>query len=42
VRTAALSAAHRQDWAVRDGGVMVVIDGPRFSTRAESRFLGCW
>lgn len=39
VRIAALSAAHRQDWAVRDGGVMVVIDGPRFSTRAESRFF---
>lgn len=39
VRTAVLSAARGQDWAVRDGGVMVVIDGPRFSTRAESRFF---
>ncbi len=39
VRTAVLSAAHQQDWQVRDGGVLVVIDGPRFSTRAESRFF---
>jgi 5'-methylthioadenosine phosphorylase len=36
-RTTALTAAARHGIAATDGGVMVVIEGPRFSTRAESR-----
>jgi len=39
VRGAALSAALEHDWAATDGGAMVVIDGPRFATRAESQFF---
>lgn len=35
-RAAAVQAATAADWVVRDGGTMVVIEGPRFSTRAES------
>ncbi|MQY15186.1 S-methyl-5'-thioadenosine phosphorylase [Streptomyces sp. RB5] len=35
-RAAALAAARGQDWEAVDGGAMVVIEGPRFSTRAES------
>ncbi len=35
-RAAALTAA--RDWPAVDGGTMVVIEGPRFSTRAESRW----
>jgi 5'-methylthioadenosine phosphorylase len=35
-RRVALSEARRAGWTVGDGGTMVVIDGPRFSTRAES------
>ncbi len=35
-RAAALSAAAA--WPAVDGGTMVVIEGPRFSTRAESRW----
>ncbi len=31
-------AAARAEWPVTDGGTMVVIEGPRFSTRAESRW----
>lgn len=37
-RTAALAAARGRDWEPVDGGTMVVIEGPRFSTRAESRW----
>ncbi|MFJ5547803.1 S-methyl-5'-thioadenosine phosphorylase [Streptomyces sp. NPDC093225] len=37
-RQAALEAARGRDWEAVDGGTMVVIEGPRFSTRAESRF----
>jgi 5'-methylthioadenosine phosphorylase len=37
-RATALKAAHRCDWSAVDGGVHVVIAGPRFSTRAESRW----
>ncbi len=37
-RTAALHAA--AGWPAVDGGTMVVIDGPRFSTRAESQWYG--
>ncbi len=39
VRSAAAAAAARHDWAAVEGGTMVVIEGPRFSTRAESRFF---
>ena len=38
LRAQALSEARAGSWAVTDGGTMVVIDGPRFSTRAESRW----
>ena len=37
-RTAVLRAAADQDWEPVDGGTLVVIEGPRFSTRAESRW----
>ena len=37
-RRTALDVARADSWQVSDGGVMVVIEGPRFSTRAESRF----
>jgi 5'-methylthioadenosine phosphorylase len=39
VRRALLAAAAEQTWPAVDGGAMVVIEGPRFSTRAESRFF---
>jgi 5'-methylthioadenosine phosphorylase len=35
-RAAAVSAA--QDWPAVDGGTIVVVEGPRFSTRAESQW----
>lgn len=35
-RSAVLAAA--RDWPAVDGGTMVVVEGPRFSTRAESRW----
>ena len=35
-RKAALDAARGRDWEPVDGGTLVVIEGPRFSTRAES------
>jgi 5'-methylthioadenosine phosphorylase len=38
-RRATLAAAARHGVTVTDGGVMVVIEGPRFSTRAESRWF---
>ena len=37
-RRIALDATGRSGIAATDGGVMVVIEGPRFSTRAESRW----
>jgi 5'-methylthioadenosine phosphorylase len=37
-RSTLLAAAARRGIAARDGGTMVVVDGPRFSTRAESRW----
>ncbi|HEU0130457.1 MAG TPA: S-methyl-5'-thioadenosine phosphorylase [Mycobacteriales bacterium] len=37
-RAAALAAARAQGIRVHDGGTMVVVEGPRFSTRAESRW----
>ena len=36
-RAAVLDSA--QDIDIRDGGTMVVVEGPRFSTRAESRWF---
>lgn len=36
-RAAATGQAQEQGWPVTGDGTMVVIDGPRFSTRAESR-----
>lgn len=35
-RGAALKAAHESGWEAVDGGTLVVVEGPRFSTRAES------
>jgi len=37
-RAAAVDAARGAGWQVADGGTLVVIEGPRFSTRAESRW----
>ncbi|HTU72166.1 MAG TPA: S-methyl-5'-thioadenosine phosphorylase [Trebonia sp.] len=37
-RSRAISAARQAGWAPADSGTLVVIDGPRFSTRAESRW----
>ncbi len=37
-RSVALAAARGRDWEPVDGGTMVVVEGPRFSTRAESRW----
>lgn len=37
-REAALTAARGQGWEPVDGGALVVVEGPRFSTRAESRW----
>lgn len=38
-RLAAVRAAQDSGWAAVDGGTLVVVDGPRFSTRAESRWF---
>lgn len=37
-RSVALAAARGRAWEPVDGGTMVVIEGPRFSTRAESQW----
>ncbi|MFI0814884.1 S-methyl-5'-thioadenosine phosphorylase [Streptomyces sp. NPDC021098] len=37
-RQAAVTAARGRGWEPVDGGTMCVIEGPRFSTRAESRW----
>ncbi|MEC4015272.1 S-methyl-5'-thioadenosine phosphorylase [Streptomyces sp. H27-D2] len=37
-RAAAVAAARGRDWEPVDGGTLVVVEGPRFSTRAESRW----
>ncbi|WP_405457813.1 S-methyl-5'-thioadenosine phosphorylase [Streptomyces sp. NBC_00101] len=37
-RAAALAAARGRGWEAVDGGTLVVVEGPRFSTRAESRW----
>ena len=36
-RHTVVTVAAGQDWAPRDGGTLVVIQGPRFSSRAESQ-----
>ena len=36
-RAAVVSAASQAGWDARDGGTMVVINGPRFASRAESQ-----
>ncbi|MEV6207981.1 S-methyl-5'-thioadenosine phosphorylase [Kitasatospora sp. NPDC051914] len=38
-RRVALAAAGASAWEAVDGGTLVVIEGPRFSTRAESRWF---
>jgi 5'-methylthioadenosine phosphorylase len=37
-RVETLVASARDDWPAVDGGTMVVVEGPRFSSRAESRW----
>jgi 5'-methylthioadenosine phosphorylase len=37
-RAQAVAAAHAAGWDVEDSGTLVVIGGPRFSTRAESQW----
>src|SRR6516225_10153174 len=37
-RAAVIAAARASDWAPEESGTLVVIEGPRFSTRAESRW----
>jgi 5'-methylthioadenosine phosphorylase len=38
-RAAAVAVAQGEEWETVDGGTLVVIEGPRFSTRAESRWF---
>ncbi|MEU4548265.1 S-methyl-5'-thioadenosine phosphorylase [Nonomuraea dietziae] len=38
-RAVAVSAARSGGWDIVDGGTLVVIEGPRFSTRAESQWF---
>jgi 5'-methylthioadenosine phosphorylase len=38
-RATVLAAAARHEVDIHDGGTMVVVEGPRFSTRAESRWF---
>jgi 5'-methylthioadenosine phosphorylase len=38
-RAAVIEEAASTNTAVRDGGALVVVEGPRFSTRAESRWF---
>ena len=38
-RAVALDRARAGDWSPVDGGTLVVVEGPRFSTRAESRWF---
>jgi len=39
LRTVAAQMAHQMEWRMHDGGTVVVIQGPRFSTRSESRWF---
>ena len=38
-RAVSVRCAQEGGWPVTDGGTMVVVEGPRFSTRAESRWF---
>ncbi|MGW0483990.1 S-methyl-5'-thioadenosine phosphorylase [Nonomuraea sp. NPDC003214] len=38
-RAVAVAAARAGEWETLDGGTLVVIEGPRFSTRAESQWF---
>jgi 5'-methylthioadenosine phosphorylase len=38
-RATALRTAQAHGWPATDGGTLVVVEGPRFSTRAESRWF---
>jgi 5'-methylthioadenosine phosphorylase len=38
-RAVAVRTARAAGWPVTDGGTLVVVEGPRFSTRAESRWF---
>lgn len=38
-RRTAVERARQHGWEVTDGGTMVVVEGPRFSTRAESQWF---
>ncbi len=38
-RRAVVARAAETGWPVTDGGTVVVVEGPRFSTRAESRWF---
>lgn len=38
-RAVAVATAQEAGWPVTDGGTLVVVEGPRFSTRAESRWF---
>src|SRR5688572_430727 len=38
-RAVAVAAARSGEWDTVDGGTLVVIEGPRFSTRAESQWF---
>lgn len=40
MRIETLTASRSAQWPAHNGGAMVVIDGPRFSTRAEAVFYG--
>lgn len=37
-RAAALAVSHEESWAAQSGATLLVINGPRFSSRAESRW----
>lgn len=39
LRQAAVATGRTSGWQVHDGGTLVVIEGPRFSTRAESQWF---
>ena len=42
VKQSLLQAGRAQNMPVHDGGTLITIEGPRFSTRAESRMFRAW
>lgn len=42
LRNLIISAAHKKGIPVREKGTLITIEGPRFSTRAESRMFRIW